>query len=258
MPKSKKARVSESSEDSDMIVDGEEVSHTFEGQQPKEEHTAGILDLLKHSLNGLGLDLQAMADIVVAQNYVGTAMVQVFDEDLEDEDEDPIVFGLTSVVNLSQQTANKEKSSYLASVCKALLGKVESSGCEESAKALFRAALKSEGGHTGLLLKDRHVNLPDELNRTALTHLLNEIQSAKDIKLAFDFSHIILVSKLYKEKMKGKPEKEFYAYEEDEQLAEAALATCSYTFSEGGVAPQHRRLMLFSYAALQEALSKLQ
>ncbi|KAH8356437.1 hypothetical protein KR200_002202 [Drosophila serrata] len=228
---------STSSEDDDDVVHpdayrgNEEVQIDFEGRAPVDPDAQGISQLLQRLFLRAHINCNQMADLIIAQNYVGSVICQCDDEEPESETdddnmvEDGTVFGITSVLNL---TAKKDQPS-IAQLRTYLLdrAKAHASGAEHEQ---LKAILENDQCHTGFLVNERFINIPAQISVPLLQNLQQEIEAAKAKKMKFDFDTLLLLVKFYrKEAKKGKPAEDNYTNAEDELLSERAKFSFEYS-----------------------------
>lgn len=108
----------------------------------------------------------------------------------------------------------------------------------DSNKAMIKQVLENNAVCLGLLLNERFVNIPAQISVPLLENLVSEMKRATSKKMPFEFTHFILICKLYKinenVKAKGKKNKAnepnvIWSNPEEEIVAEAASA--SFEFS---------------------------
>ncbi|XP_017084494.1 protein BCCIP homolog [Drosophila eugracilis] len=209
----------------------EEVQIDFEGRSPVDPDAQGISQLLQRLFLRAHINCNQMADLIIAQNYVGSVICQCDDEGAEsetDEDnmvEDGTVFGITSVLNL---TAKKDQPS-IAQLRTYLLDRAKSHASEQVQQQL-REILESEQRHVGFLINERFINIPAQISVPLLQNLQQEIDAAKAKKMKFDFGTLLLLVKFYrKEAKKGKPAEDNYTNAEDELLSDRAKFSFEYS-----------------------------
>ncbi|XP_020817505.1 protein BCCIP homolog [Drosophila serrata] len=227
---------STSSEDDDDEVHpdayrgNEEVQIDFEGRAPVDPDAQGISQLLQRLFLRAHINCNQMADLIIAQNYVGSVICQCDDEEPESETDDDMVedgtvFGITSVLNL---TAKKDQPS-IAQLRTYLLdrAKAHASGAVHEQ---LKAILENDQCHTGFLVNERFINIPAQISVPLLQNLQQEIEAAKAKKMKFDFDTLLLLVKFYrKEAKKGKPAEDNYTNAEDELLSERAKFSFEYS-----------------------------
>ncbi|XP_052853107.1 protein BCCIP homolog [Drosophila gunungcola] len=209
----------------------EEVQIDFEGRAPVDPDAQGISQLLQRLFLRAHINCNQMADLIIAQNYVGSVICQCDDEGAESETddenmvEDGTVFGITSVLNL---TAKKDQPS-IAQLRTYLLDRAKSHASEQVQQQL-KALLDSEQRHVGFLVNERFINIPAQISVPLLQNLQQEMEAAKAKNMKFDFGTLLLLVKFYrKEAKKGKPAEDNYTNAEDELLSDRAKFSFEYS-----------------------------
>ena len=67
-------------------------------------------------------------------------------------------------------------------------------------KAVLQYVTNLLNGNVGFLFNERVINIPAQITVPLLETLVTEMRKAKDRNLPYDFSHYIMISKLYKTK----------------------------------------------------------
>lgn len=83
-----------------------EIQVDFEGRNPEDPDYHGIKTLLQQLFLKAHLDLGGLTDLIIKQNYVGSVVKQSQDDPTSDDEEDDDqnnVFGITTVVNVSNR-----------------------------------------------------------------------------------------------------------------------------------------------------------
>lgn len=79
----------------------------FEARIPQDPDFHGIKTLLNQLFLKAHLDLGGLTDLIISQNYVGSVVKQALDEPVSDDDDDDDdvndVFGITTVINVSDR-----------------------------------------------------------------------------------------------------------------------------------------------------------
>ncbi|EDV49173.1 protein BCCIP homolog [Drosophila erecta] len=209
----------------------EEVEIDFEGRAPVDPDAQGISQLLQRLFLRAHINCNQMADLIIAQNFIGSVICQCDDEDAESETdddnmvEDGTVFGITSVLNL---TAKKDQPS-IAQLRTYILDRARTHASQEVQKQL-KEILDSEQRHAGFLINERFINIPAQISVPLLQSLQQEIEAAKAKKMKFDFGNLLLLVKFYrKEAKKGKPAEDNYTNAEDELLSDRAKFSFEYS-----------------------------
>jgi len=276
---------SESEEDSELqTFVNQRVLVDFEGRCPTQTDYHGIRQLLQTSLPRAHLNWGELADTIIGQSYVGSVLKQCEEEgpDADDDDEamdadsDKEVFGITTVVNLTQ----RQELESVQQLKRALLGRCKESGAPPEVRQQLEDVLSSTDDHCGWLVNERFVNIPLPICVPLLTALRDEIEEAVQKQMPYKFSHFLLISKLHKsdrKKAKGKKGQEAAKKQEvtwvngEEEILDKA-AECSFEFSvaaetdtavDGAWTDRDtrlipfRRVMLLPVAALLPALEEI-
>lgn len=89
----------------------QEIQATFEGRNPEGQDFHGIKQLLHQLFLSAHIDLGQMSDMVIAQVGVGSVLKQSFTDSDDEDDMEMVdesdVFGLTSVLNLTQHKVSE-------------------------------------------------------------------------------------------------------------------------------------------------------
>lgn len=86
-----------------------EIQVDFEGRNPQDPDYHGIKILLQQLFLKAHIDLGGLTDLIISQNYVGSVVKQSEDVNEDDDDDDDIndVFGITTVINVSNRQVSK-------------------------------------------------------------------------------------------------------------------------------------------------------
>ncbi|XP_065556836.1 protein BCCIP homolog [Artemia franciscana] len=241
---SKNNETSEESSDSEMecetLNENMVVPVEFEGRNIEGEDFHSVKKLLNQLFLKAQIDLSNLTDIIISQNYIGSALKQVVPEDElsdndEDDDDEMDVFGVTTIVNLSQRKDKK-------SIEQLLNFAVLKSGENPSTKKIFEELLSNPSTSLGFLINERFINLPPQISVPLFESLRKEVEVASkkvERKRFSEFSHVIMISKIHKpidskklQKKKAKkqdiPELLWTNYEE-EIFFEEALFSFDYS-----------------------------
>ncbi|XP_002073599.3 protein BCCIP homolog [Drosophila willistoni] len=209
----------------------EEVQIDFGGRSPVDPDAQGISQLLQRLFLRAHINCNQMADLIIAQNYVGSVIYQCDDDGAESETddenmvEDGTIFGITSVLNLS---AKKDQPS-IGQLRTYIQERAKSHATSEVQQQL-RELLDNDQRHVGFLINERFINIPAQISVPLLENLHEEIEAAKAKKMKFDFGTLLLLVKFYrKEAKKGKPAEDNYTNAEDEFLSEKAKFSFEYS-----------------------------
>jgi len=184
-------------EDMQEYTGQEEIQVEFEGRSPIDSDFHGIKQLLHQLFLKAHINLSELTDLIISQNYVGSVVKQSdIDGESEDEDDDNSaneVFGITTVVNLT----DKQNVECIQQLRQLLVDLCREHGTDQS-NAVVSSLLSNDTRHVGLLINERFINIPAQISVPLLESLSKEINKAKEKNLAYDFTHFILICKLYK------------------------------------------------------------
>lgn len=270
----------DSSGDEDDYKGNEQIQVEFEGRIPVDSDFHGIKQLLQQVFLKAHINLSDLTDLIIKQNYVGSVIKQCDDNPDSDEEEEDMnvdddVYGVTTVVNLTEK-----KSMECVSQLRNLLKDLCSKHGDDRSVAKITQLLNDENNSLGLLINERFVNIPPQIAVPLLMNLRKEIEKAKSRKMPFDFQYFVMICKLYKmdhmkkksKKNKNKePEPEvLWSNAEEEVIQE--LADCSFEFcvkqdsdsalggkwheSDAEMTPW-RKVLIFPASKLDDAINKV-
>ncbi|VDN13027.1 unnamed protein product [Dibothriocephalus latus] len=164
----------------------ETVQLELEGFTPLPEDRDGIVQLLNQLFpKNSGLHLGGIADYIISLENVGTIVkncsevTEAAATDADDQEDDDIVFSITTVVSLTKPSI--AKCSVLADLKKFLLDLASKSESAASEVNAIKALLNGEASKKcALLLNERFVNLPPSISAKAVDALPAEIQNLKE------------------------------------------------------------------------------
>jgi len=209
--------------ESDEDVDGEEeeeeedeamgfeMNVNFDAQTATDTDFHGIKRLLQQLFLKANIDLSAVTDVILGQNHVGSVIKQApLDEEEEEDDEmetDNVeeVFGISTVINLTQRLTDESKTSpsegdkAIKQMVDLLVDKSDKHGGPVQTKSL-KEFLTDKEKHTGWLLNERFVNIPPQISLPLYDSLRDEMHSACAKGQKFKFDHFLLISKALKAK----------------------------------------------------------
>merc|ERR1711988_27532 len=135
-----------------------------------------------------------MGETILNQRYIGSVIKTVQPEEDEDDDlaDDDHIYAISTVINLAEK--NKESVAGLRSF---LLEQTAAGGDE----AVLQYVTNMLNGSVGFLFNERFINIPAQITVPLLETLVTEMRKARDRNLPYDFSHYVMISKLYKTKM---------------------------------------------------------
>lgn len=188
---------SDKEDEPQQFVGQEEIQVEFEGRNPIDSDFHGIKQLLQQLFLKAHINLSELTDLIISQNYVGSVVKQSdVDEDSGDEDDDNSsndVFGITTVINLT----DKQNLECVQQLRQLLTELCQEHGTDQS-NAMVNNLLANDAQAVGLLINERFINIPAQISVPLLESLSKEIIRAKEKNHSFDFSHFIIICKLYK------------------------------------------------------------
>ncbi|KAK9496578.1 hypothetical protein O3M35_013138 [Rhynocoris fuscipes] len=208
---------SSENEEGEEYTGGEEIQVEFEGRIPCDTDYHGIKQLLQQLFLKAHINLAELTELIIGQNFIGSVVKQSDIDDVQDDDDDEDdskdVFGITSVINLTEK-----KELECISQLRTLLVELSTEHGTDRCNTLIRTLLADETKPLGLIINERFVNIPPQISVPLLQSLSKEIKRACDKNLAFEFSYYIFICKLYKldEKAKNKKKKKGKAGQEQE------------------------------------------
>jgi len=186
---------SSSDSESETEREGKEIQVEFEARSPEEEDYHGIRRLLQQLfLRNQVVNVNKVAETILAQRYIGSVIKQSVGEDNDSDDgmDDPNeVYAVSTVLNLSEK--NRESVTGLRTFL-----------LEQTAKGGDRQVLQYVtdllNKNVGFLINERFINIPAQITVPLWETLQTEMKKAKDRNLPFEFGHYIMICKLYKTK----------------------------------------------------------
>uniref|UniRef100_A0A1A9WML6 Protein BCCIP homolog n=1 Tax=Glossina brevipalpis TaxID=37001 RepID=A0A1A9WML6_9MUSC len=222
---------SSANEDDEHAYEGnEEIQIEFEGRTPTDPDCHGICQLLRRVFLKAHLNCMQMAELIIAQNFVGSVISQCESDEIEsdmDDDmcDDGTIFGITTVLNITA----KKNIPCIEQLREFVLRKAEKHATDAVLKHL-RDILNDENRSIGYLINERFINIPTEISIPLLENLDKEICKAQQKGMKFDFVYILMIIKLYrKEAKKGKSSQDFYTNAEEELLVEKSINSFEYS-----------------------------
>lgn len=212
-----------------MISYLQEIQVDFEGRNPIDSDFDGIKQLLRQLFLKAQINLTDFANIIISQNYVGSVIKQSWDEEMGDDDEDEedpnVVFGITTVLNLT----SRKESECVQQLKANILERAEKSSTDATLK-LLRDILTNEARTTGFLINERYINIPSQISVPMLENLCKEIKRAVDKNMPYNFGYFVMILKFHrKEAKKGKPIDDIYSNPEEELFLQESLASFEYS-----------------------------
>jgi len=183
-----------SSSDEENENEGEELQVEFEARAPDEDDFHGIKLLVKQLfLRSSAVNVSKVTETILNQRYIGSVIKTVQPEDDEEDDiaDDDHIYAISTVLNLAEK--NKES---VAGLRTFLLEQTAAGGD----RAVLNYVTDLLNKQVGFLLNERYVNIPAQVTVPLLETLVTEMRKATDRNLPFNFSHYIMICKLFKTK----------------------------------------------------------
>ncbi len=205
----------------------------FEGRNPIDSDFDGIKQLLQQLFRKAHINISEMSNLIIGQNYIGSVIKQSWDDDMDaEEDEDEmdsddanLVFGVTTVINIT----HKKETECVQQLRSYILEKAEKHATDATLK-LLRDILGNEGKPTGFLINERFINIPAQISVPMLENLCKEVKRANDKKMPYNFSYIMILLKFHRQAAKKqKPSEDLYSNPEEEVFLNDALATFDFS-----------------------------
>ncbi|XP_046972992.1 protein BCCIP homolog [Vanessa cardui] len=254
---SEEEQESGSERDSDFDSDGnyvgdKELLADFEGRNPEDCDFHGIKQLLRQLFLKSNVDLGALAQIIISQNYIGSVVKQCLDDGQDDDDDDDDgsdgVFGMTTVINIT-----KRKDENCIKQVRLLLTTLANDNADDRVKALVNKILSDDANHVGLIINERILNIPAAISVPLFSSLQNELDKALKKNMPYSFQYLVWICKTYKT---GDEESEvLFANQEEKPLVEEALASFDVDVTEqaelsqwdfdGGAMTPCRKVLIF-------------
>jgi hypothetical protein len=139
--------------------DFEELNVIFDHFNPKESDFGGIRQFLSNLLCGAPYNVGELVDVIIGQSGAVGTVVKVAGEEE--------VYGVTSVISFAH---------YASFECIKQITKFILSKCPADQHPLLEKMLRSsEHGHTGFIVNERMVNMPNEMALPLMKGLFDEI-----------------------------------------------------------------------------------
>ncbi|KAL1137718.1 hypothetical protein AAG570_009414 [Ranatra chinensis] len=273
---------SSENEEGEEYTGQEEIQVDFEGRSPIDSDFHGIKQLLQQLFLKAHVNLSELTELLISQNTVGSVVKQSDTDEIDgdaddDEDDDPNdVFGVTSIVNLTDK-----QSVECVSQLRTLLSELCAEHGTERCNTLVQSLLKDDTKPLGLIINERFVNIPPQIAVPLLQSLSKEIRKACEKKLPFDFAYYAFICKLHKvdgkvqSKKKGKntvPEDQVIWSNPEEEIidqeADFRFEFCVKNESDSGLGGHwleedvamtpYRRVLLLSADKLEPTINRIQ
>lgn len=241
--------------DSDFDSDGnfigdKEIQADFEGRNPEDCDFQGIKALLRQLFLKSNVDLGALAQIIISQNYIGSVVKQCLDDPQDDDDEDDGsdgVFGITTLINIT-----KRKHEPCIAQLREILTTLATDNADDKTKALITKILEDENNHVGFVINERILNIPAQISVPLFSSLETELEKAIRKNMPYTFQYLVWICKTYNT---GEATEVLYANQEERPIVEQALASFDVDVSaqvdfsqweyEGGAMSPCRKVLIF-------------
>jgi len=182
----------EEMEDEELGENDREIQVDFEGQNPCEEDFNGIKSLLNQLLLKAHVDQSKLADLIIKQSHIGSVLKQCLDDENPDSDDDETdeVYGISTIINLTHHQ-NEE--------CVKQLQQHLVTKSDGKLDAIF----KNPKNQVAFLLNERFINIPPQVSVPLMENLSTEMDQANKKGEPFNFTHMILISKLHEASKAG-------------------------------------------------------
>jgi len=184
----------EESEDSDSELGEEEnIQVDLEARTPLEKDFHGIRQLLGRLFVMIHVDASELADVIIAQDDLGSTIKVADEEDEESgtsektDQEEQEVYGISSLINLKQHNEKQ----FVQQLKKSVLSKCKSSTPDQLAK--FQNILDTK--NVGFLINERFINIPPQFAVPLHRSLYEE---SKEHTAAQNLDYLLLISKTMK------------------------------------------------------------
>ncbi|XP_059474314.1 protein BCCIP homolog [Neocloeon triangulifer] len=213
------------------VANLETIKFDVMGRSAEDTDFHGIRTLLSSQLlPHTDVDVGNFTDLIIEQNYVGSVIVEDCDsmpgdDDDDDDMEEIILLGVTTAVCLQER---------------------ERFSCVKQLRELLRSLSEKHGGNSkviedllaedpcklGLLVNERFVNIPQTIAPPIFNSLRKELRSAVNKKMAFSFSHYVLIAKINKVKIDNEIVDE-WVNQEEEFLDDKAVCKFEFPLEQG-------------------------
>uniref|UniRef100_A0A1B0G8V1 Protein BCCIP homolog n=1 Tax=Glossina morsitans morsitans TaxID=37546 RepID=A0A1B0G8V1_GLOMM len=243
----------------------------FKGRTIEDRDWYSLCQLLQRLFMQANINCMKMADLIIAQNFLGSVIYQ-YDADGNGSDiendifEDSIIFGVITVLNISA-----EKDIPCIQQLRTFIMQSAEKYATEDVLKKFSDILNDTSRPVGYLINERLVNIPADISIGLLENLQTEIVTAEQKGMKFDFAYYLIIIKLYcREAKNGKPKEEFYTSAEEEFFVQKAISSFEYTMiddSDVGMSgdwlggedapPPYRKMLLFEADQIPNIIDEL-
>ena len=188
-----------------------EIQVEFEARSPQECDYYGLIHLLKQMLRPSCINISQLADRIIAQKAVGSVITQSPDDN-DDTDDESDGENAGNMANGGAQRQPSETPTNevfgVGTVLKLIHGPTDPVGDQivshllvNTAKspqaAELRAFFNDETNAPGFLISERILNMPPQISVPMYETLQKEIRKAVAKNLPFQFTHYLLITRLF-------------------------------------------------------------
>lgn len=242
---------------SELAENHEEIMIDFEGRNPSDADFNGIKQLLNQLFLTASINLTEMTDAIISQDYIGSVIKQMWDENMPDEDEEDddedSAFGVTTVINLT----SRKDSKFVQDIKQLLISKAEKHATDSVLK-LVKNILTNDSINTGLVINERYVNIPAQISVPMLENLCKEIKRAVEKNKPYNFGYLVMPLKFYRKS--GPPVEDLYSNPEEEHFLKETLGSFEFSVEEdtaGNKMTHFRKILIIDGKKFPEIVSSL-
>ncbi|XP_044271315.1 protein BCCIP homolog [Tribolium madens] len=246
----------------------QEIQATFEGRNPEGQDFHGIKQLLNQLFLTTHIDLGQMSDMLISQAGIGSVLKQSFNDSDDEEDmemvEESDVFGITSVINLTQH----KETPCVQQLYKLVEDEIMKQA-DPQTKTSFKEILEKNSNKIGFIINERFVNIPSKISLPMLHALQDEIHRMGKKNDSYKFDYYLMICKTWK----SKTDNNETVFSNDEEEIFCKKADCSFNYSVVGKTDTgltgnwqsedkelipHRAIILFKADKLPSIISEIQ
>jgi len=252
----------------------QEIQVEFEARSPEEGDYPGIRTLLQQLFTRVNtVNVSKMAEAILGQRSIGSVIKQSVEEEDEGCEEESEVYAVSTVLNLSKSEQSKESTGGLRTFLKEQTAK----GGDRQVSQYVADILDNHS--VGFLINERVLNIPAQITVPLWETLMTEMRKARDRSLPFDFTHFIMISKLFKTKTEEDSQTEAVVFSNPEEElivgdselcidypvtggsggadAQGLNGTTTGNWSDGVEMVPWRRVVLFKAERLEQIIAKV-
>ncbi|XKL66200.1 hypothetical protein PGB90_009620 [Kerria lacca] len=256
----------------------DEIQIDFSGFELAPCDFTGIRLLLTQLFLKMHLDISEMTSFLIEQIDIGSVVKVRNESEIDenpqnnfDENEDDTVYAVISVVSL---TSNEEVR--FVNQLKNNLIELSESYATEKTKEYIQTIFDDDNNSIGFIINERYLNLPPVISVQSFSKLKNEIDVYSEKNPKFNFTHYIMICKLYKAPVNKKKstsdqnceviwcntEEEIFNKEADSRFEYCVSDECDSGLSGFWMEDDirmlpFRRVLIFSSHKLDEIINKL-